>query len=39
MMVKITCFSFEVVLRIMKHIVIYPDLDPSSDIIVLHPVV
>jgi hypothetical protein len=33
--VKITRFSFEVVLRIMKHTVIYPDSDPSLKIIVL----
>jgi hypothetical protein len=33
--VKIAYSSSEVVLRIMKHIVIYPGLDPSSKVIYL----
>jgi hypothetical protein len=35
---KITRSSSEVVLRIMKHTVIYPSLGPS-EVIALHPVV
>jgi hypothetical protein len=37
--VKITCSSSEVVLRIMKHTMIYPDSGPSLEVIALHPVV
>jgi hypothetical protein len=37
--VKITRSSFEMDLRTTKHIMIYPDSGPSSDVIVLRPVV
>jgi hypothetical protein len=37
--VKITCSSSEVVLRTMKHVVIYPSSDPSLEVIVLRPVI
>jgi hypothetical protein len=37
--IKIMHFSFEVVLRTMKRTMIYPDSGPSSEVIVLHPVV
>jgi hypothetical protein len=39
MVVKITCFSSEMVLQIMKHIVMYPTSGPSSEVIALQPVV
>jgi hypothetical protein len=37
--VKITHSSSEVVLRTMKHTMIYPDSCPFSEVIALHPVV
>jgi hypothetical protein len=37
--VNITCSSFKVVLGTMKHTMIYPDLVPSLEVIVLCPVV
>jgi hypothetical protein len=37
--VKITRCSFEVVLRTMKHTMIYPDSDPSLEVLTLHLVV
>jgi hypothetical protein len=37
--VKIAYFSSMVVLQTTKHTIIYPSSSPSSDVIVLHPVV
>jgi hypothetical protein len=37
--VKITHSSFEVVLLTTKHTMIYPDSDPSLEVIALHTVV
>jgi hypothetical protein len=37
--VKIVCFSFEVVLQTTEHIMIYPILGRSSEVIALHPTV
>jgi hypothetical protein len=37
--VKITRFSFEVVLRTMKQTMIYPDSGPSSEVTAIRPVV
>jgi hypothetical protein len=38
-LVKIAHSSFEVLLRTMKHTVIYPSSGPSSEVIALYPVV
>jgi hypothetical protein len=37
--VKIACSSSEVILRTIKHTMIYPSSSPSSEVIALHPVV
>jgi hypothetical protein len=39
MVVKIVCFSFEMVLRTTKHIMIYPGSGASSKVIALRPAV
>jgi hypothetical protein len=38
MVVKIVCYSSEVVLRTAKYIMIYPDLGPSLEVIALRQV-